>query len=178
MNSVLLTAKGKLVFEGKPVDAKPLMVLNAALVLEAKCTLRSLFRMIETYPVYEEINPFWSEHLAQYRTCSKLNSVDSGLDHLLLTKTIEMIGFPGEPRLDIYHSLHGIQGKEMLEIRFFTMETILDLPLRLGKLKHVVFGDSIDLFEFETVYTLFEVIDAIAWELSFHGSQRACELRR
>jgi hypothetical protein len=110
--------------------------------------------------------------------CAKTNSVDSGLDRLLLNKTIEMIAFPGEPRLEIYHSLYGVKGNETLEIRFFTLDSLLDLPFRLGKLKHVVFGDSIDLFEFETVYTLFEVIDAVAWELSFHGTQRACTIRR
>ncbi len=178
MNSVTLTAKGKLVSEGRQVDSKPLMVLSSALVLEPACTLRSFLRMIETYVVFEEINPFWSDHLAQYRLCSKTSSVDSGLDHLLLNKTIEMIAFPGEPRLEIYHSLYGVKGNETLEIRFFTLDGLLDLPFRLGKLKHVVFGDSIDLFEFETVYTLFEVIDAVAWELSFHGTQRACTLRR
>jgi hypothetical protein len=52
------------------------------------------------------------------------------------------------------------------------------MPLRLGKLKHVVFGDKIDVFEFETVFSLFEFIDGVAWELSFHGAPEACELRR
>jgi hypothetical protein len=35
-----------------------------------------------------------------------------------------------------------------------------------------------DVFEFETVFTLFEFIDGIAWELSFHGTPDACDLRR
>jgi hypothetical protein len=35
-----------------------------------------------------------------------------------------------------------------------------------------------DAFEFDTVFTLFELIDAIVWELSFHGSLQACDIRR
>ena len=50
------------------------------------------------------------------------------------------------------------------------------MPLRLGLLKHVVFGDRVDVFSFETVYTLFEFIDSIAWELSFHGTPRECKI--
>ncbi len=89
-----------------------------------------------------------------------------------------MIGFPGIPHLEIYHSLHGLQGADFHEIKDFPLESLLDMPLRLGKLKHVVFGDKVDLFEFDTVFTLFELIDAIVWELSFHGTLLACEIRR
>ena len=89
-----------------------------------------------------------------------------------------MIGFPGKPRLEIYHSLYGLQGVNFHEIKDFPLEALLDMPLRLGKLKHVVFGDKVDLFEFDTVFTLFELIDAILWELSFHGTLLACEIRR
>ena len=51
-------------------------------------------------------------------------------------------------------------------------------PVRLGSLRHVVFGDSVDVFEFDTVFTLFEFIDGIAWELSFQNTPITCELRR
>jgi hypothetical protein len=89
-----------------------------------------------------------------------------------------MIGFPGEPRLEIYHSLRGVYGTEVGEIKSSRLERLLDLPLRLGKLKHVVFGDRMEDFEFETVFILFEFVDGIAWELSFHGTPDACDLRR
>jgi hypothetical protein len=58
------------------------------------------------------------------------------------------------------------------------LENLLDLPVKLGRLKHVIFGDRVDIFEFDTVYTLFEFIDGIAWELSFHGTPKQCEIRR
>jgi len=58
------------------------------------------------------------------------------------------------------------------------IENLLDLPVELGNLKHVVFGDQVDIFEFETVYTFFEFLDGIAWELSFLGTPKQCETRR
>ena len=50
------------------------------------------------------------------------------------------------------------------------------MPLRLGKLRHVIFGDLVDSFEFDTFFNLFELIDGIAWDLSFHNRPRACQL--
>ena len=61
-------------------------------------------------------------------------------------------------------------GEDRTEIKFMQLAGLLDLPIRLGCLRHVVFGDQVDIFEFKTVFTLFELIDGIAWQLSFHGS--------
>ena len=60
---------------------------------------------------------------------------------------------------------------------------IFDLQRSSGKvvsrnLKHVIFGDKVDVFEFDTFYNFFEFIDGIAWELSFHGAPAKCEIRR
>ena len=52
------------------------------------------------------------------------------------------------------------------------------MPVKLGRLKHMVLGDQVDIFEFETVFSLFEFIDGIAWELSFHDIPESCEIRR
>ncbi len=87
-----------------------------------------------------------------------------------------MIGFPGEPRLEIYHSLCGVRGAENLEIKSFHLESLLDMPLKLGVLKHIVFGDKVDMFEFDTVFNLFEFIEGIIWELSFQGTPKECAL--
>jgi hypothetical protein len=178
MNSVTLSNNGLLLADGKTVDSRPLMFLNAQVQLAADCTLRSYFRMIEQYPIFSEFNPFFSTCMETYRSCPASGCHDRSLDYLILTKTIEMIGFPGKPRLEIYHSLYGVQDHDLSEIRLFTLELLLDVPLKLGKLKHVIFGDKTDMFEFDTVFTLFELIDAIVWELSFHGSLLACDIRR
>ena len=55
---------------------------------------------------------------------------------------------------------------------------ILDMPVRLGRLRHIVFGDKVDIFEFDTVFTLFEFIEGIAWELGFQVGSTQCALRR
>ena len=179
MNEITLTSDGIIVSDGKPVGAgRPLMFLSAQVKLASDCTLRSYFKLIDNYPLLTELNPFFAASLEQYRKSPAGGCQDLSLDYLLLTKTIEMIGFPGKPRLEIYHSLYGLQGADFHEIKDFPLEALLDMPLRLGKLKHVVFGDKVDLFEFDTVFTLFELIDAILWELSFHGTLLACEIRR
>jgi len=178
MNTVALSDSGLLLAEGKDVGSRPLMFLNAQVLLAPDCSLRSYFRLIEHYPIFSDLNAFFSTCMELYRSCPASGCHDPSLDYLVLTKTIEMIGFPGNPRLDIYQSLYGIQDGNLIEIRQFTLDTLLDAPLKLGKLKHVVFGDKMDMFEFDTVFTLFELIDAIVWELSFHGSLLACDIRR
>jgi hypothetical protein len=88
-----------------------------------------------------------------------------------------MIGFP-EKRLEIYTTFSGVYANEAYEIRSLQLDSLLDLPVKLGRLKHVIFGDPVDIFEFDTVFTLFEFIDGIAWELSFHVIPSQCEIRR
>ena len=169
MNTVILSNSGLLLDEGKAVDARPLMFLNARVLLAEDCTLRSYFRMIAQYPIFLDLNAFFSTCMEYCRSCPAGGCHDPSLDYLMLTKTIEMIGFPGDPRLEIYHSLYGVQNGTLSEIRLFTLEMLLDAPLKLGKLKHVVFGDKMDMFEFDTVFTLFELIDAIVWNSAFTG---------
>lgn len=178
MNTVTLSNRGILLTEGNAVESRPLVFLNAQVRLAADCTLRSYFRMIAHYPIFSDLNVFFSTCMETYRSCPASGCHDPSLDYLILTKTIELIGFPGDPRLEIYHSLYAVQETNLTEIRLFTLETLLDAPLKLGKLKHVVFGDKMDMFEFDTVFTLFELIDAIVWELSFHGTLLACDIRR
>jgi hypothetical protein len=98
------------------------------------------------------------------------------MDYLEFYKTVEMVGFPGEPRLEIYHTLSGVCGSDNLEIKSFNLESILDMPLKLGVLKHIVFGDKVDVFEFDTVFNLFEFIGGIIWELSFQGTPKECAI--
>ncbi|MEF2146610.1 MAG: hypothetical protein V3573_14285, partial [Desulfovibrionaceae bacterium] len=95
-----------------------------------------------------------------------------------LSRTVEMIGFPGKPRMEIYTTLAGIGPEGRGEIRFIQLEDLLDTPLGLGPLRHVVLGDKVDTFEFETVYSLFEFIEGVTWELGFHGTPMQCKIGR
>ncbi len=177
MNTISLKQDGSILLKGKTVATELLKVLGFRVELDEQYTLRSYFEMLEKYSLLLELNDFFPVYREQFRDSPKSGCCLAGIEHLEFSKTIEMIGFPGK-RLEIYNSLMGIYGKETCEIKSLQLENLLDLPVKLGRLKHVIFGDQVDIFEFDTVYTLFEFIDGIAWELSFHGTPKQCEIRR
>jgi hypothetical protein len=176
MNRVNLQPDGQLMVEGRDHVQQALACLGYQVRLDPGCRLRSYFRMLEKYPVLGQLGDFFPLLLEQYRHCPGHGCRWESLEALELAKTVEMIGYPGKPRLEIYNILHGVGASETIEIRSLAMEFILDMPLRLGSLRHVIFGDDMDTFNFDTVYTLFEFIDSIAWELSFHGTPARCNL--
>ena len=178
MNTVTLKTNGTLFTDGMPVDAEPLGCLGFKVVLESGVTVRSLFAMLERYPLLTRLNAFFPTYLEQYRAAPASGCLCDDFSRIEFNKTVEMVGYPGEPRLEIYSSLVGAGGSEPREIRNYELEQLLDMPLKLGRLKHIVFGDKVDQFEFGTVFNLFEFIDGVVWELSFHGTLRACALRR
>lgn len=178
MNTVTLRSDGFLAQRGEAIQADPLVFLGHQVVLDRDYTLRSFFKMVEHYSVFGKLNAFLPECLQQYRSCPDGECVAPGVGHLELYKTVEMTGFPGEPRMEIYHTLCGVQETDTCEIKAFPLEQLLDMPVHIGKLKHVVFGDQVDVLEFDTVFNLFEFIEGIVWQLSFHRSPKECALRR
>ena len=177
MESITLNKDGSINQSGKTVKSVVLSLLSSQISLDQGYSLRSFFEMLEKYSLFSELSAFFPMYTEQYRSCPE-NGCDAGLfDYLEFGKTVEMIGVP-DKRLEIYNSLVGLQANQASEVRFLQLESLLDLPLKLGKLKHIVFGDRVDIFEFDTVYTLFEFIDGIGWELSFHATPEQCELRR
>lgn len=178
MNTVTLQSNGVLQQNDTGAAADPLALLGHKVALGEGYTLRSFFRMVERYPIFARLNAFFPECLDLYRSCPEGECLAPGMGHLELYKTVEMMGFPGEPRLEIYHSLCGVDGTDTCEIKAFPLENLLDMPVRIGKLKHVVFGDKVDALAFDTVFNLFEFIEGIVWQLSFHRSPKECALRR
>jgi hypothetical protein len=178
MNTVTLKPDGTLVPPETPEGADPIRYLGHKVELESGYTLRSFFRMVERYPVFTQLNAFLPECLQQFRECPGGECLAPGVGHLEFYKTVEMMGFPGEPRLEIYDTLCGMEGSGFCEIKGLPLEQLLDMPVRIGKLKHVVFGDKVDVLEFDTVFNLFEFIQGIVWQLSFHRSPKECAIRR
>jgi hypothetical protein len=176
MNTILLKADGSLEDNRKTVVEDPLKYLNAGVTLADDYTLRSFFRMLETHPVYAKLNEFSTSLIEQYRQSPPDGCAYPGIDCLEMGKTVEMIGFPGEPRLEVYTAFQGRSGSESQEIRSIRVAHLLDIPVQLGRLRHVIFGDKMDVLEFETVYNLFEFMEAIIWELSFHGMPEQCNI--
>lgn len=179
MNEIRLSGDGRLL-EGSSQEAvkNPLLWLGRTLVLDGDCALRSYFLMLDRYEALCQLSPFFSPCLEQYRQTPGQGCTTSRLDFLELGKTVELIGATGgNPRLEIGTTFLGRQGEGSYDLKDFQMEELLDLPLRLGQLKHVVFGDQVDALHFETSYGLFEFVDAVVWYLSFQGSPAQCKLR-
>jgi hypothetical protein len=177
MNAVTLKINGAIDRNGTCAESNILGYLSSQITLEAGYTLRSFFEMLDQYRLLVGLNPFFPACTQQYRQCPPDGCVPGAGGHLEFSKTVEMIGFP-EKRLEIYNSLAGVDENGAFEIRSLQLESLLDMPLKLGRLKHIIFGDPVDIFEFDTVFTLFEFIDGIAWQLSFHVIPTQCEIRR
>ncbi len=176
MDTVILRKDGRLETGGKATEDKVLRTLGYRLELEPECSLRSVFEMLRCYPVLENLNDFTPALVKEYGQSPESGCVYEGVKTIEFSKTVEMIGFP-EKRLEIYNQLKGANDDETFEIRSINLDNLLDIPLRLGVLKHVIFGDEVDVFEFDTVYILFEFIETIIWELSFHGMPKECQIR-
>lgn len=176
MNTILMRADGFLEVNRKTVEREPLKYLNAGIELESGYTLRSFFKMLKQYPELPGLNEFSANLVEQFDRSPSGDCAYPGIDCLEMGKTVEMIGFPGKPRLEIYDTFQGRCGDELNEIRSVGLEHLLDIPVCLGKLRHVIFGDKMDLMEFETVYNLFEFAEAIIWELSFHSIPVQCSI--
>jgi hypothetical protein len=177
MNTITLKTNGSIEHEGKIMESGPLRFLGFQIILDEDYTLRSYFELLQNYSLLAELNAFIPAYNEQYSACPQSGCVCNGVEYLEFSKTVEMIGSP-QKRLEIYHSLKGISGDESVEIKSMQLANLLDLPVKLGKLRHIVFGDRVDLFEFDTVFTMFEFIDGIAWELSFHSTPNQCAIRR
>jgi hypothetical protein len=134
--------------------------------------------MLAQYPVLQMLSEFLPGLMGRYLQFGEAASAYLGKDALEFGKTIEMIGFPGMPRLEMYTSLRAASKEQPLELRSMDLPGLLDIPVGLGKLRHIIFGDRVDVFEFETAYTLFEFIDGIAWEMGFLTTPGECNIRR
>lgn len=178
MDIITLTSDGSILHEGRIVESEPLAFLPFKTELQDGYTLRSYFTMLHKYPLLTKLSPFFAAYMKQYSECPQAGCITNAFHHLELSKTIEMIGFPGKPQIDIYISFNGICGDQACELKPYPLKNLLDMALKLGKLKHIVFGDKVDIFEFETVFNLFEFLDGIAWVLSFQSGSIECLLRR
>lgn len=176
MDTVTLKRNGSLLATGNAAQPDPLTYLGSRVELEAGFCLRSFFRLLEKNKILTRINPFFTDGLRRYRSSPGSGCLYPGCDYLELSKTVEMIGYPGKPRLEIYTALRGMPTDKVAELKSLQMENLLDIPMRLGLLRHIVFGDPVNVFQFETVYTLFEFIDAIGWELAFHNRPAQCKI--
>lgn len=201
METVRLTRDGRLVGPGDVPVTDPLPALSFAISLEEGCTLRSFFLMLRRYPDLLKLSEFLPAVLADAEKCPVSGCLSDDISLLAVGKTMELIGFPGEPRAELYLWLRGLAApsggavppsldaeqpgvflaglmEANREIRFTPLEILLDTPLFLAGLKHVVLGDVDRSLFCETRFTLFEVVDGLAWELGFRGGSQQCSIGR
>lgn len=177
MNTTLLARNGMLISDQGNEVARPLSALAGKVRLESGYTLRSFLEMMQRYPAFQDISVFLPPLLEECGDCPQSGCVSDGLTHLELVKKVEMIGFPGDPRFNILCTLTGRYNETEQELRLFQFDHLLDMPIRLGMLKHTVFGDSVNIMEFDTDFSLFEFIEGIAWEFGFQRFPEHCSIR-
>jgi len=177
MNTTLLARNGLLLNEQEHEVAMPLSVLAGKVRLGDGYSLRSFFEMMQRYPQLQEISVFIPPFMEECAGCPDSGCANEGLTHLELVKRVEMVGFPGEPRFNFLCSLTGWHKETEQELRIFQLHQMLDTPIQLGMLKHSVFGDSVNIMEFETDYSLFEFIEGISWQLGFQRYPEHCSIK-
>jgi hypothetical protein len=176
MTPIVLDPDGGLHHGQRHLEGSPLPFLGFQAALDQGCRLRSFFRMLERYPVLVQLNPFSPSYLTSFQGCPPSGCRFDEDVHLELLRKVDMSGFPGDPGMHIFMSLEGFGPGGSCDIRPFGLELLVDLPLVLGGLKHRVFGDTMDEFDFDTRFNLFELIDGICWQLSFHNLPEACRM--
>jgi hypothetical protein len=178
MDTITLMPDGWIVKKDIPVSADILPVLSSTICLAPGVTLGSFFDMVQHYPDLMRISPYLDPLVKIIASgggpCLKTEEIS----HLIFYKTVAMKGFPGTPRVEIYNSLKGIQDNCKKALNVFQVDTLAGHALILGKLEHVIFGDGQDMFVYDTCYTLFELVEGIAWDLSFCFNPIQCTLRR
>ena len=176
MNIVRLKEDGTLHLKDRPISDDGLTCLGFQVELASGCTLRSFFLLLESHRALQRLNPFIPSYFEQYRKSPAHSCIFPGVDYLALGRIVEMTGYPGPASIRIYVSLDGIVQGRSCAIKSAGIQQLLDMPLQLGRLQHRVFGDQVDTLEFDTVFNLFELIDGICWELSFHNLPEQCRL--
>ncbi len=177
MEKVLLTRDGRIMKRGKPFTGNPLALLSNLVELADGYRLSSFFAMIKAHTVYIQMSELLDPLLTMADDAGKGYPKASEIDGLIFYKTIAMKGFPGKPGVEIYNSLKGVKGEKILGLKFFQMASLLEHDLRLGELKHIIFGDGQDMFTYDTFYSLYELIDGVTWEMSFNFNPLQCSIR-
>ncbi|UZP68332.1 hypothetical protein N1030_04960 [Desulfovibrio mangrovi] len=194
MDTVTLTRDGRLlsgqpehhagdIREHRQEASDILPCLGSRVQLEEGFTLRSFFTLTERYPDLRRMSQFLIAAASEANNCPSNGCTTPDFTELVFAKTVELTGAPGEPVMNVFTTFRGMLPDEGMaprsgEIRFHSLNMLLDMPIRLGRLRHVVFGDRTSMLECDTTFSLFEIIEGIAWELGFQGGSQQCSLRR
>ena len=135
-------------------------LLRMRLELDGDVTLRSFFRLLKRNPLARELVPGLGDALAEAEACPASGCRYPGLEALRLGKRVELTGFPGTPRVDVYLAVEGV-GDELPELRFFRLRDMLDTPLQTGTARHVLLGETATALDAETSFTVFDLLEGM-----------------
>lgn len=184
MSEIILTQQGELLKQNGNPAPDPLTVLGARVELGEGVCLRSVLKLLARHPELQRLSEFGPGLAAQLAAWPAEGCLAPGLERLEFARVVEVIGYPPPARMEIYHVLRGRlatggdDGGEDVEIKSWQVEQLLDVPLVVGPLRHVVFGDRMDHTPMLSDCTLFDLLDGIIWQLAFHSTPRECALRR
>ncbi|MCP4720901.1 MAG: hypothetical protein GY860_15720 [Desulfobacteraceae bacterium] len=176
MEKICLTKEGIILKRDKPVKGSAFSLLSHTIELAPGFTLASFFALISKYPELIKMSQLLDTFLTMAKAGGQFSKT-SDIEGLVFFKTVAMKGFPGKPEIQIYNSLKGIKDNQNKALKFFQMESLLEHELILGDLKHIIFGDELDMFTYETFYSFFELIEGITWEMSFNFNPLQCSIR-
>lgn len=177
MHTAQLARNGMILADTGSETTEPLSVLSGKVQLETGYTLRSFIEMLRRYPAYQAMSVFIPPLIEECEGCPGAGCTTDFITHLELVKRVEMVGYPGDPRFNFICTLVGRDADLEQELRRFQLDSLLDMPVSLGKLKHTVFGDSVSIMEFDTDFNLFEFIDGITWDFGFQRFPEHCSIR-
>lgn len=176
MDTVLLQTDGQLQLPDGSASTDGLHCLRRVLHLQPGCTLRSFFRLLEAYPLFQALVPGLDSAVREAQALPTAGCSGPLVEGMSVTKCIEITGYPGAPRVDVYLRLEGL-GEAPPELRFLRLHDLLDVPLELGRARHVLLGETSALV-CEASFTLFELIECVGWELGFEGGSVTCNIER
>jgi len=179
MDNIILKASGELVKNGAELpighELDILRYLGETIELDAACTLRSYFKMLEKYKALQFIDPFIPSYLAEYLKCPKKCCIDSDMEYLSLEYSI--IYDPKRKskydldEIEISTTFHGKSAKDGYAIEFSPLKKLLDYPLKLERGVFYKFDPKLKIQEskFDYYFKLWDLVHEIIWELSFMG---------
>lgn len=151
-------------------------LLRIRLEFDGDVTLRSFFRLLKRDPLARELVPGLGDAPAKAEACPASDCRYPGLEVLRPGKCVELMGFPGTPRADVYFAVEGV-GDELSELRFFRPWDMLDILLQTGTARRVLLGETVTASDAEASFTVFDLLEDMGREPGFQGGLLTCSLK-
>lgn len=186
MHKIILKKGGSAFHENGTELSDLLPFLGYTVELEEGFTLRDMFIMIECYPGMERIDPYLIDYLEEFENCPESGCFGAGehkdgMDAIYVQRVSNYTKNNKYEDKDTFNIYYYVGGRSTdpeapgWAIEYSPLSDLLDYPIvlldqALGCEDHNV-SVLVEKYEYyKTTYTLWEVVHAIIWELSFYGT--------